>query len=130
MTGNNDDRDLRDRFAALRQEEEAHAPMFALPATSVIGQRRRWAPGLIPFAECALAIAAAIFVLRFVALEPRRPSPPVASLTEWRAPTDFLLETPGRELLRTVPAIGEWSDSTQIPSTRPKHPQVRKEAQP
>jgi hypothetical protein len=128
MTGNNDDRDLRARFAALRQEEEAQAPRFALPATRAV--RRRRTPGLIPVAECALAIAAAIFVLRFVALEPRRPSAPVASLTEWRAPTDFLLETPGRELLRTVPALGGWSDSTQVPTTRPKHPQVRKKVQP
>ncbi len=30
------------------------------------------------------------------------------SITEWKAPTDFLLETPGSELLRTVPQIGNW----------------------
>jgi ElaB/YqjD/DUF883 family membrane-anchored ribosome-binding protein len=28
-------------------------------------------------------------------------------LAEWRAPTDGLLETPGRELLRTTPKLGE-----------------------
>jgi|GEM_PF-3913187 len=26
-------------------------------------------------------------------------------IAEWRAPTDFLLHTPGRELLTTVPSI-------------------------
>jgi len=123
MTGNNDDRDLRARFAALREEEAAHAPEFALPTPQ---RRRRFAGSLTPVAECALAIVAAIFVLRFVALEPRRPSPPVASLTEWRAPTDFLLDTPGRELLRTVPAIGEWSDYTKAVSPREKHAQLPK----
>lgn len=124
MTGNHDDRDLRDRFAALRQEEEAQAPMFALPSPRALG--RRWTPGLMPIAECALAIAAAIFVLRFVALEPRRPSAPVASLTEWRAPTDFLLETPGREFLNTVPAIGvKWGYTGSV-SSHQKDAQPRK----
>src|SRR6476659_5864137 len=43
----------------------------------------------------------------------------VASLAEWKAPTDFLLETPGRELLRTVPEIGEWRGYTvALPGTR------------
>jgi anti-sigma factor RsiW len=28
-------------------------------------------------------------------------------LAEWRAPSDVLLETPGREILRTTPRIGE-----------------------
>ncbi len=28
-------------------------------------------------------------------------------LAEWRAPSDVLLETPGREILRTTPRLGE-----------------------
>ena len=36
--------------------------------------------------------------------EPRLPS--MASIEQWTAPTDFLLETPGRQLLETVPLIG------------------------
>jgi len=30
----------------------------------------------------------------------RHRTPPTQSITTWRAPTDFLLETPGRELLK------------------------------
>jgi len=28
-------------------------------------------------------------------------------LTEWRAPSDVLLKTPGQEILRTTPRLGE-----------------------
>ena len=35
------------------------------------------------------------------------PLPPMTSIEQWTAPTDFLLETPGRELVETVPRIGD-----------------------
>src|SRR5215475_14780608 len=45
-----------------------------------------------------------------VALKQRRnspaPQPDLASLSEWRSPTEFLLRTPGATLLRTVPRLG------------------------
>jgi len=31
----------------------------------------------------------------------------VQKLTEWRAPSDALLAAPGREILRTMPRLGE-----------------------
>jgi len=37
---------------------------------------------------------------------------PEISITEWKSSTDFLLRTPGLELLETVPRIGEWPAST------------------
>ncbi len=43
----------------------------------------------------------------------------VASITEWKAPTDFLLETPGSELLRTVPEIGQWHFYSAMPGAMP-----------
>jgi hypothetical protein len=125
MTGN--DRDLRDdelrnRFAALRLEEEAQAPEFSLlpPAT---GSGRRWIRGkLVAAAVCVVAMLASVVLLRLVAFKPGpEPSKPVVSLAEWRAPTDFLLETPGQELLRTVPAIGVWHDYNQSPAPWQKH---------
>ena len=33
--------------------------------------------------------------------------PSALSLTDWHSPTDFLLTTPGSELLHAVPHIGE-----------------------
>ena len=135
MTGSNhnfDDNDLRERFAALRREEGAQAPDFVVLASgSAARQRRRPAGKMIVLATClAMMIAAAIFLLRPVLLKPKQgPGSPVASISEWKAPSDFLLETPGRELLRTVPAIGDWRGYDQT-SGSPKHPQLRKHVLP
>ena len=124
---NSEDRDLRDRFAALRREEEAQAPDFVVLTTP----RRRRSPGkFIIVVACVVAIVSAVFLLRPV---PRKPGQGtggnIASITEWKAPTDFLLDTPGRELLRAVPAIGDWRDYSQS-SGRQRHPQARKHALP
>ena len=99
------DHDLRGRFAALRHEEEQQAPEFAAlwrhrPRSS--RGKARW----LAVAACVVIVAAAVIWQRAPGRRPQDFS--VASITEWKAPTDFLLETPGRELLRTVPAIGDW----------------------
>jgi hypothetical protein len=41
--------------------------------------------------------------------------------TVWTAPTDFLLETPGRALLRNVPSIGidEFITDPAVPAAGP-----------
>ena len=85
----NDDQ-LRNAFAELRSAEEKDAPRF-----SVRARRRR------PFASLAFAIVGLI-VLAIIMI-PRRP--PAPSITSWKAPTDFLLQTPGRELLSSTPDL-------------------------
>jgi len=125
------DDDLRARFVELRRDEEAQAPGFAFPPPQWIGQSRRWsARRLIAGAVCAITLVAAVLWLRFVPSQRARTGQPVASLTEWRSPTDFLLETPGRELLRSVPSIGVWSDRTPASKRRPNHPPVKKQVLP
>jgi hypothetical protein len=47
-----------------------------------------------------------IVVLGIVAFHHRRPLV-TESIVTWKAPTDFLLRTPGSELLSTVPQIPE-----------------------
>lgn len=137
---NSEDRDVRDddlrrRFAELRLEEEKRASEFVLPAPNWAGHGRRWsARKLVAGAVCLVAITTAVW-LRLVSHRPaREPGTAVASLTEWRSPTDFLLETPGQELLRTVPAIGVWQNYTNAPGAgqKPaqKHPRVRKQVLP
>jgi hypothetical protein len=102
------DGDLRDRFASLRREDAHHVPEFAR-----LWRRRehvaRHKGRRIAIAACAL-IALAIFWLR--SAQHKSHDAAVASITEWNSPTDFLLETPGRELLRTVPEIGQWRGYT------------------
>ena len=101
------DRDLRERFVALRREEEAGAPaierLLARAKARAGGKARR-------LGRPALALAAAAAVLLVIALlslrEPAS-SVPVPPITEWRSPTDFLLQTPGREVLETLPRFGE-----------------------
>jgi hypothetical protein len=111
------DDDLRDRFAGLRREEEQRVPEFARLWRGRTPPRGkgRW----LVAATCALIVVVCILWVRLAQRKPADIS--VASITEWKAPTDFLLETPGRELLRNVPEIGEWRGYTAatIPEARP-----------
>lgn len=106
---------LRRRFAVLRREEEEHAPEFGRLWHGRADARRRQTRWFAATA-CAL-IALALLWIRSVQRRPDDKT--VATITEWKAPTDFLLETPGRELLRTVPEIGQWHGYTATPEARP-----------
>lgn len=103
------DQDLHRRFAAMRRLEEGQAPGFALPVTKPGAHRgRRSAARMVALVGgVGMVVAAVAFLLRIVPTKPgREPGHVAGSITQWRAPTDFLLETPGREFLRNVPAIG------------------------
>jgi hypothetical protein len=81
------------------------------------------------------ALAAGIALLAAIAAVPllqhsRRDSPSSATdapqLADWRSPTGFLLASPGRELLRTIPRFGqptyrELNSFPPIDDTRPDH---------
>ncbi len=113
----NDDPALRQRFAALRDEESGRAPGF-----EQVLRRTRATPHLglraVAGALSLVVVVATVAVLAIPHLrEPRLRAPPlsvqrrpgadVPALAQWRAPTDFLLNTPGRELLQAIPHIGE-----------------------
>lgn len=105
MTDELDERDLRERFAALRAEDAQAAPDFGAL------RRRVPAPAAArPPLRLVLA-AAALVVLAIGLLRLRRPAAPdypidLASTT-WHGPTDYLLKLPDAPNLRTVPRIGE-----------------------
>jgi len=86
--------DLRERFHQLREEE--HAPPFR-PSRSKRRSR----------AALRYALALIVIALGFAALVHHRRPPVTESIVTWKAPTDFLLRTPGSELLSTVPQIPE-----------------------
>ena len=114
---------LRKRFASLRQEEQQHIPAFA----SQWGRRSRVqrSKGLwFAAAGCALIVVIAILLLR--SERTNRNEVSMVEITEWKAPTDFLLETPGREILQTVPEIGRWRGYTAVTPAADGHSQVRK----
>lgn len=99
-----EDRDLLRWFAAQRRHDLEAAPPF----------RRMWAAARArrrPRPRVRFAVAAvALVILALLWLRPDTgPAPESgtsASIAQWRSPTDFLLATPGRELLSTVPALG------------------------
>jgi hypothetical protein len=108
---NDVDRELREMFARLRQEDRAHMPSFRAPAARE-APRWIWSP--------RIAVAAAVVLIALVLArpdrDPRNTSLHVVDLgaAAWQSPTDFLLITPGSELLRTVPAVGSPGDWTPI----------------
>ncbi len=107
--------DLRGLFQEARQADEASAPAFdKLRERARIGDRH-------PSRARSVALAALAAVLGVVGLAVmllQRPEPESArtgegaigpkavSLSDWEAPTDFLLDIPGRELLQSTPPIG------------------------
>jgi hypothetical protein len=96
-----DDGELAAAFRALRREEEEQAPPFA----DVVRRGRSHSPRAGRFLAArplGLAAALALAVMGvWIGLRARVPRPFVTapSLAEWRSPTQFLLETPGREVL-------------------------------
>lgn len=124
MTGIDDDRDLRELFARLREEDRARAPSFQT-AVAAHAQRMQVRPRR---AVRAMAAAAAVVVIT-LAYEYRQGAVRreraraelrhrVITRPGWATPTDFLLDTPGSPLLRTVPSFGaaRWNRTS---STNP-----------
>lgn len=104
-----EDRDLRDRFARLKREDRSIVPTFRAPMASE-RPRPRW--------PVPTAIAAAIVLIAFLIARPDRPSETSLHVdlgsASWRSPTDFLLDTPGSDMLRRVPAVGSPDDWAPI----------------
>jgi len=103
----------------LRRADEASTPSFE----GVIGlTRRRPNRGSWGLAVAA-SVAAVVTVVMIRLPHPHRSAAldraaPV--LADWHSPTDFLLDTPGRELLHTIPDIGRYPSTRlgPLPSTR------------
>jgi len=114
-----DDRALAAAFADLRQEEEGQTPPFDEMVRRGRSRPARAARFLLlrpVWLAAAVALAALGVWMGVRAREPRHPDVP--SLAEWRSPTDFLLATPGRDLL-AVPAAWDRSvlDLREAPLT-------------
>ena len=106
-----DEKRLRELFESARRRDEASAPRFR---EVLRRERPRERAIRIPLAArlAAIAIAFALIGLLAVSRRVARPTvvPPVTgellSSPRWSGPTDFLLATPGRDLLRSTPRIG------------------------
>jgi hypothetical protein len=95
------DAHMREALHLLRDEVAAAVPPFSIAAELRV--RRRWPR----WALAAAGAAVAALVLWLIAPWQDRGSAFALDLsaTTWVAPSDFLLETPGRDLLRSLPEI-------------------------
>jgi len=96
--------DLRDAFRELRAAEQRHVPPFRrLVERRPSGRRRRAEARRYTF-----AIAALLLVIAGASLLHRKLTRPVTttSISAWKAPTDFLLQTSNAKLMKTVPTFG------------------------
>ena len=104
-----DERELRSRFAQLREADQESAPSFAQTYGHARARRSRGATLRVR----PLVIGAAAIGLAYArSLSPSAATPEIAT---WRAPTDVLLRTPGSELLGEMPALGTSVLDTMIP---------------
>ena len=107
------DRDLRERFAALRRVDAATVPDLDALFTRAPARPRHWL--VLPAIVAAAAVAMLAVSLRFAGSRPSLEivvEPGAPSLLAWRSPTASLLQTPGRELLQTMPTLTSalWLD--------------------
>jgi len=83
--------------------------LAAAEAASGASRARRWRVWTLAGATAAIValMIGATMYRRAVQTIPEDELAAVQKLTEWRAPSDALLVTPGQEILRTMPRLGE-----------------------
>jgi hypothetical protein len=115
-----DDHDLLARFASLRRRIEERAPSFdAMLARAAVSRGRFGARATAAGAAAAIIAVALLLWLSHTSNPPTEV--PESSMLGWKSPTDFLLDTPERALLRTVPRLGEFPQPITLqPSSLPE----------
>ncbi|HSS43700.1 MAG TPA: hypothetical protein VLO07_00040 [Thermoanaerobaculia bacterium] len=109
MTQGHEDRELARLFEKLRCADEASAPRFR----QVL--ERRQGPTRVSNLRSVAAVSVCVLALFLLWLagsgrrapEAERAGAGTVTLGDWRSPTDFLLRTPGGDLLDSKPALLE-----------------------
>jgi hypothetical protein len=105
--------EIRKRFEGTREYYDSLTPSFSeLLAQPRRSRRFHWAPRKALLFVSGLVIVVSIWAVAY--LRPRPMEFDVSSLSNRRFPTDFLLQTPGSELLKTTPTIPSVSDFTNL----------------
>ena len=126
------DAQLRDKFSRLRLSDESGGPDFAaLVSPDALTQARRRQRGrkLGTAATLAGLSGLVLFILGSPDTDNRAPARSAATIridlgaVYWRAPSDFLLDTPGRDLLRGLPTFTTSPVGTVGPPTARPRPE-------
>ncbi len=104
-----EDSELRERFATQRREDGASAPGFQRTLAAARARPVRRGAGLPVAVGLGLVALIAVLVVR----NRHQPDIDLAGV-RLHAPTDFLLQVPGAELLRTVPRLGRMDLDRRI----------------
>lgn len=108
MNRSDDDPEIRQHFNAARERRESLAPSFH---EILERPRRNERPAsfhrvrLLVTAFVVFAVLISAYLVWYEKPVPRPLEAELSALTEWHSPTDFLLKTPGGELLEGTPAI-------------------------
>ena len=122
----NEDRDLKDAFEALGRSVRMTEPSFDQMTSCETLNAARWRQRR----HRAVLLIIAVAVPSFLALRARSEDAldykRFTALTgldlgevTWEAPSDFLLDVPGRDLLRRVPLIEVHAPAFTLDSVRP-----------
>lgn len=120
MRDNHDDEGLRLRFQKLQEEVDSIAPPFSVPDPA---PKRFRIHVFRPVPAFAMAAAVAALAIGIGLRDTQVPLSPGYDGVLWRGPTDFLLSTPGRDLLFTLPSLDGVPDLdalTRLQSTDPQ----------
>jgi hypothetical protein len=126
-----DEEAFRRAFNSLRTEDARRAPSF----DAIVHHRLHRARSLRSL-RLGLTVSALTLVLLIVALgvAHRRTTSThpggSAFILAWRAPTDFLLDTPGSQLMRDIPEIGNGRVPEPGPSAMPSSPAAPQNSEP
>ena len=113
------DLDLRQRFEELRDEERSGVPPFRASSRGRSDlSARRWLPVTVA-ALLLLVSLSVVFSMRSrrasFTSDDRRAARVIA---DWHPPTEFLLRTPGSELLTSMPSIPDAAVRSIIQSSK------------
>ena len=94
-----------------------HGPAPARPAAPLLG-------GALAAALVLASLALGLLVRRPL------PTPPPPALPAWTAPTDFLLRTPGIEVLESVPRFAPRRSLLALDGVAAEQPSLRRSPSP
>jgi hypothetical protein len=98
-----EDSRLRKHFANLRDADQSAAPPFAHTAAAAAAL-----PGGSRGLRIALTAVPIVAIATLLVLRTHRSTEAVPyGLAGWSSPTEFLLETPGIQILNQTPRLGE-----------------------